>query len=213
MKSDEIVEILGQLEKIVTLLEELCDGQKESRRTIETGGSRKPYHRRGSGFGEMVRRAAPPRAEAVSDRGGDLPVPTATPARELIAAYCDAFKARHGIFPVVDGKTAGLAKYVLQAVPLEKAKLMVQAYLQMDDPWFKTRFHDFDTFRGNLSKVAVSLANGTRDPHEREYWRKVFGDGEVDLRTRIEAYERDVGGEELPLREGRNLLAGPPERF
>lgn len=101
--------------------------------------------------------------------------PGKSSAATLIAAYCDAFRARYGMNPPIDGKAAGLAKNLLRSIPLEKACLLVQAYLQLEDQWFLTKCHDFPTFIQNLTKVAVALSHGAADPQERGYWARVFG--------------------------------------
>lgn len=102
--------------------------------------------------------------------------PGKSSAAQLIAAYCDAFKIRYGMSPPIDGKAAGLAKNLLRSIPLEKACLLVQAYLQLEDQWFLTKCHDFPTFIQNLTKVAVALSHGAADPQERGYWANIFGD-------------------------------------
>lgn len=132
----------------------------------------------------------------------------------LIAAYCDAFKARYGMNPPIDGKTAGLALQVLKTVPLHRAAELVQAYLQMDEQWFKTKCHDFPTFVQNLTKVAVALFNGTGDPHEKNYWQKVFGgnDGQDGLHGANPPAIGKLRGEPLQGGAGQSLLAGVLER-
>lgn len=95
----------------------------------------------------------------------------------LIATYCEAFKKRYGTNPVIDVKTAAIAKSLLTTLPLEKLQLLVQCYVQIEDNWFKTKCHDFVTFSMNLNRIATSLAMGTQDPHEKAYWLKVFGEG------------------------------------
>lgn len=94
----------------------------------------------------------------------------------LVKAYCDAFKARYGAFPIVEGKTLGLSRYVLQAVSLDRAQDLVQAFLQMDDKYFITMHHSFSCFVQSLSKVAVALAFGSKDPNDRTFWQNVFKD-------------------------------------
>lgn len=140
--------------------------------------------------------------------------PTTSPSQSqpLIATYCEAYKLRYGINPVIDGKTQGQVSQLLKAVPATRLSELLQAYLQMDDPWFKTRCHDFSTFVGNLGKVAISLANGTQDPHEKRYWQKVYGetDGERDLPKAIAPDASDVARKELPRGTGSALLEKLP---
>lgn len=130
-------------------------------------------------------------------------------AQAVLAKYCDAYKARYGIFPIIDGKAAGLAASLCRAVPVERLGSLLEAYVQMDDAWFKTRCHDFSTFSANIGKVAVALANGTQDPHEREYWRKVFGDGEGNVRGTITTNEGNLGRAALPGGASGDVLEEP----
>ena len=150
--------------------------------------------------------------------GGGVSNKTRTNAEQnsthfVIKSYCEAYKEKYGINPIIDGKTTGLVKALTKTVPGERLRDLVQAYLQMDNPWFKTKCHDFVTFTQSLSQVAVALANGTEDPHERDYWRKVFGDGEENIRNATQTNERDVGGEALPSGTRGNSLASLPERL
>lgn len=133
-------------------------------------------------------------------------------ARAVVVAYCDAYKKKYGSHPVIDGKTAGLAKNLLKSLPLERVIDLVQAYLQMEDSFFKVRCHDFVTFTQNLNKVALALANGTSDPHEKDFWDKVFGRGGNDGRG-IQSSDGAIG-ENLEQRrlstgENKSLLENP----
>lgn len=102
---------------------------------------------------------------------------------ELIACYCEAFKTRYGTNPHVDGKTAGLVRRLLGDVSVDRAKMLIQAYLQMEDPWFLKKCHDFGTFMMNLSPVVVALANGTQDPQEKRFWSQVFRGSEDERKS------------------------------
>lgn len=109
----------------------------------------------------------------LAKRQAKAPVRHATQA--LVKSYCDAFKLRYGLNPPIDGKAAGLATNLLKTLPLERAILLVQAYIQMDERWFIEKCHDFPTFTQNITKVAVALFNGTNDPQEKSYWARIFG--------------------------------------
>lgn len=97
------------------------------------------------------------------------------PGQVFIATYCEAYKSRYGVNPIVTPKDGGICQRLLKAVPIEKARHLIQAYLQMEDRWFMTKCHDLVTFEQNLGKVAIALANGTKDPHEKDFWKHVFG--------------------------------------
>lgn len=78
----------------------------------------------------------------------------------LIAKYKTAYKARYNAYPVIDVKTQGLVKTILRSMSEEQACDMVQAFVQMNDPWFVKKAHDFPTFYENLTKVSMALQTG-----------------------------------------------------
>jgi hypothetical protein len=97
-------------------------------------------------------RSAPP-----ADRvGGDI--------QKLIAGYIDAYRGnpRYGrkAKPHIDGKVRGRMATFLKDVPLDRALLMVQIYLQIKDPWFEQKCHDWETFMQNMTKIGVALDTG-----------------------------------------------------
>ena len=126
----------------------------------------------------------------------------------LIGAYCEAFKSRYGVSPIITGKMQGRAKDLAKNMSVKRARDLIQAYVQMDDPWFKTKCHDLDTFFGNLSKVSVALANGTNNPHEKDFWREVFNERK-GVSGANDADAKDVGGKKLHGGTSRGLLARP----
>jgi hypothetical protein len=130
--------------------------------------------------------------------------------RFFLSTYCQAYKARYGINPIFTPKARGLSKSIAKAVSPERLQALVAAYLQMDDAWFKTRCHDIETLHANLNKVAISLMNGSNDPHEKDYWSKVYG--ETDLRVTDNPHESNLGRTPLPSGTGRSLLADVPPR-
>jgi len=78
----------------------------------------------------------------------------------LIGEYAKAYKARYNASPVIDGPTQGSVKRILKSVSEQKAIDLVQAYLQMNEPWFVTKAHDFITFEKNLTKIGLALQKG-----------------------------------------------------
>lgn len=124
--------------------------------------------------------------------------------KQLVATYCDAYKERHGSYPIIDGKAAGVARNLLRTLPLERAQDIVRAYLQMDTSWFKTRGWALDTLAQNLNSVALSLANGTKEPGEKAYWEKVFGGGDSE-QGRISDTDRTTQSD---IRRGETLPSG-----
>lgn len=93
------------------------------------------------------------------------PAPTAEGTNQVIAAYIVAWqtryqtKARPAIQPMIGG-----LKVLLKDYSAAELVQLVQAYCQMTDEWFEKKKHDFETFRQNVGKVAISLDAGEDDP-------------------------------------------------
>lgn len=62
--------------------------------------------------------------------------------------------------PDLRGKILGQIKRYLDEIPIDRACDLIQAYYQMDDPWFKTKCHDFGTFIENQNKISLALDRG-----------------------------------------------------
>jgi len=82
--------------------------------------------------------------------------------RQFIGAYVKAFQARYGenVRPDLSGKVQGQIKTLLKTTPIERACQLIQVYLQMDTPWFKTKGHDISTFISNLNPIGIALDTG-----------------------------------------------------
>lgn len=100
---------------------------------------------------------AAPSAHLVTDKQRDEPG-----ARELIAVYVDAFRARYGskAKPAIGGKVAGQAKRLVAEVGFERSKALVEGYLSMNDAFFISRVHDFGVLVTNLNKVGLKVDTG-----------------------------------------------------
>jgi hypothetical protein len=130
----------------------------------------------------------------------------------LIKAYIDAYRGRYGekSRPDIGGRVQGLMKTMLKDHPLERLVALVQAFLQMDDDWFKKRCHDFPTLYENVGKVQTALLNGTARAADRSYWSKVWGsDGTKELRDADRAADSKLRGARLQGRADQALLEGP----
>lgn len=117
--------------------------------------------------------------KAITNPRTSLPT-TKKPAGDvhrLIGVYISAFQLRYGkqARPDVGGKVQGLLKNLLKDHPAERLVGLIQAFLQMDDPWFVTKTHDFPTLYENVGKVQTALRNGTPRAEDNRYWEKVFG--------------------------------------
>lgn len=96
---------------------------------------------------------------------------------KLIRIYIEAYQGRYGknARPDVGGKVQGLMKNLLKDHPTNRLAVLIVAFLQMDDPWFKTKNHDFPTLYENLGKIQTAFRNGTPRAEDKSYWDKVFG--------------------------------------
>lgn len=81
-------------------------------------------------------------------------------AKNLIAHYCELFKAKYNSNPPVNGKSAGIIKRILKDFSLDHSKKLIEAYLSDNRQWFVTRAHDLTTFEQNLNSVQVKLDTG-----------------------------------------------------
>jgi hypothetical protein len=81
-------------------------------------------------------------------------------ARDFIAKYCELFKQRYRTNPHIRGKQAGVAKRVLKDVPLERAKLYLEAFFQMPDSWLVKTKHPLEAFEPKLNEIVVFATTG-----------------------------------------------------
>ena len=84
------------------------------------------------------------------------------PIGYFIGTYAKAYKSRYGekARPEVGVKIQGRIKTFLEDTPIDRACDMIQTYCAMNDSWFLTKGHDFETFMQNLTKVGLKLDTG-----------------------------------------------------
>jgi DNA-binding MarR family transcriptional regulator len=90
-------------------------------------------------------------------------LPSPAPAqvgRDLVAHYCDVYKTRYKSSPVVRPQDAKALKNFGETVGVEKAKLLISAYLRMSNSWFITKAHDLVTFLQNLNQIQNFIETG-----------------------------------------------------
>lgn len=90
--------------------------------------------------------------------------------QEVVATYVDAFRQRYKTSPAIDGACRGEVKRLLDGVGAERACLLVQAYLQLDDPKYLAKCHDLTSLRMDLQRVSVALDQGRANPNTKD-WR------------------------------------------
>lgn len=81
-------------------------------------------------------------------------------AQRIIATYAAAYKQRYGTNPAIGGLEMGIAKSLVKDMTVEALQPLIGVYLQMDDAYFRSRYHDLTTFKGNLNKIKVRHETG-----------------------------------------------------
>lgn len=90
------------------------------------------------------------------------PAEIKSPVAYFIGVYVKAYKAKYGedARPDLSGSVQGRLKAYVKNTPLPRACAMIQTYCSMNDSWFLTKGHDFETFMQNLTKVGLKLDTG-----------------------------------------------------
>lgn len=149
-----------------SLLTEAVNAQPELRNVTST-----QLAAVGMGNGELVMGNGKLATESIGESSRELVAPqkdlqkTKTTNPEIgifIGTYVKAFQGRYGSDkrPDIRGKVQGQIKSYLKDIPLLRACVLVQVYLQMEDSWFKTKYHDFTTFLENQNKIIVTMGDG-----------------------------------------------------
>lgn len=83
-------------------------------------------------------------------------------ANSLIALYCELWKRRYDSprSPDIGGASSKQFKILLRDFGENRAKALIEAYLQMPDSWFVTKRHDVFTLRANLNAVGLFADSG-----------------------------------------------------
>jgi hypothetical protein len=82
----------------------------------------------------------------------------------FIAKYCELFKARYLSNPIVDGKSAGIAKRVSKAIGDEKSNRYLEAFFQMPDADLVKSKHPLSKFEFKLNEITVFAESGKFTP-------------------------------------------------
>lgn len=94
------------------------------------------------------------------------PPKTAAPVEEkvnvVIALYCDLWRSRYKTdkSPTIMPDHAKKMNQFVKTAGVEKAKVFVEAYLQMVDSWFVTKRHDIPTLVGSLNAITHFIDTG-----------------------------------------------------
>ncbi len=79
---------------------------------------------------------------------------------DIVSHYCDTWKSRYGTNPTILGADGKRLKSFAQTVGLPRARLLIQAFLDMNDSWFLTKRHDVATLIGSMNAVTQFLDTG-----------------------------------------------------
>ena len=95
----------------------------------------------------------------------------------MIAFYCEQWKTKYKSdkSPPILPQHAKSIKTVIQQVGSERAKVLIEAYLRMDERWFVTKSHDIPTMVANLTAITKFVENGetpTPNPPPTNYPRR-----------------------------------------
>jgi hypothetical protein len=107
----------------------------------------------------------------------------------VISKYVKAYQNKFGAKarPDVSGKVRGSIKRLLKDYKPEVLSNMLQVYLQMDDPWFKTKVYDFETFAQNLNKVSLSWTTGKENPTNKTIQEMIEEENDLCAQTNSNA--------------------------
>lgn len=83
-------------------------------------------------------------------------------ASEVIARYCELWKAKYKTQPAFSGKWAGNAKTLVKDHGKDKAILLVEAFMEMNDRWFLDNRHSFDLILTKLASITHYAGTGVQ---------------------------------------------------
>jgi hypothetical protein len=82
--------------------------------------------------------------------------------QKFIGEFVKAYQKTYGVKtrPELGPKVQGQIKNFLKGRSVDEAIILIQVYMQMRDPWFIKKCHDFTTFTENIQKVKLSFETG-----------------------------------------------------
>jgi hypothetical protein len=79
--------------------------------------------------------------------------------QKLIAFYCEKYKQRFSINPVLTGKEIGAMKNILKTLSLERAQELINGYFELSDAWIVQRMYPLELLQ-NASIMNRITAKG-----------------------------------------------------
>lgn len=153
-----------------------------------------------------------PSVSPSKNKDKELKIPTSSDSPRFIGVYVEAYQKRYGekARPTLGGKALGGVKRLLSDLGANRACELIQVFMQMDDPWFLTKAHDFETFAANLTKVGLALDTGKKrggiSKWEQEVMEAEGNETAGVPRTSGKTQER-VWGPSIPGGENQDPLA------
>lgn len=86
--------------------------------------------------------------------------PPASIGQELVRFFCAAWKARYKSNPPMRPQDAKALKQIGETNGIERTKILLEAYLRMNEQWYLKKRHDLATFSNNLTAVAQFVETG-----------------------------------------------------
>lgn len=137
-------------------------------------------------------------------------------AKEFIKKYCELHKARYktSVSPPIDGRSVGIALQLIKTAGFSKAVDLLQAYLQLNDPWFVKQCHPLWILAKDLNRIWVALDRGIESPDNEDgwdrFWKNIDQEGKSEtgnLELARGQNESNVGEASVPRRKDAPLLA------
>ncbi len=79
---------------------------------------------------------------------------------ELVAFFCDKWKEKYGYSAKIGGQSAKALKTVLTDFGMDRSKILVEAFLKMNDAYFVKKRHDPISLQQNLLAVGHFADSG-----------------------------------------------------
>lgn len=93
-------------------------------------------------------------------RGAPAALVEQPPKVNLVAHYCDAWRARYNSNPLISPKVAGQLNRMGKDFGTPKAQALITAYLNMPDSWFVKKLHDVPTLVTNINAISHFVDTG-----------------------------------------------------
>lgn len=86
--------------------------------------------------------------------------PTDSKPQAFIARYCELFKLRWGVNPMIQKKDAGIVGRLSRVMGQERFETLLEAYFSMPDAWIVKAKHPLGVFETKLNEISVFAETG-----------------------------------------------------